>query len=63
MDRQGKVRARTWGAEREVPDDEWKHATTAFDLDSWIAQYCPELGSPQPWKGRTQVDLSRLPVQ
>ena len=23
----------------------------AFDLDSWITQYCPELGSPQPWKG------------
>lgn len=22
-----------------------------FNLDSWIAQYCPELGSPQPWKG------------
>ena len=22
-----------------------------FDLDAWIAQYCPELGSPQPWKG------------
>ena len=35
----------------DVPDDEWKHAMPAFDLDSWIAQYCPELGSPQPWKG------------
>ena len=33
------------------PDDDWKHAMPAFDLDSWIAQYCPELGSPQPWKG------------
>ena len=33
------------------PDDEWKHTMPAFDLDSWIAQYCPELGSPQPWKG------------
>ena len=22
-----------------------------FNLDSWITQYCPELGSPQPWKG------------
>ena len=22
-----------------------------FNLDSWIVQYCPELGSPQPWKG------------
>ena len=32
------------------PDDEWKHTMPAFDLDSWIAQYCPELGSPQPWK-------------
>ena len=25
--------------------------TSDFKLDSWIAQYCPELGSPQPWKG------------
>ena len=33
------------------PDDEWKHTMPAFDLDSWIAQYCPELGSPQPWNG------------
>ena len=22
-----------------------------FNLDSWITQYCPELGSPQLWKG------------
>ena len=35
----------------DVPDDEWKHTMPAFDLDFWIAQYCPELGSPQPWKG------------
>ena len=35
----------------DVPDDERKHIMPAFDLDSWIAQYCPELGSPQPWKG------------
>ena len=35
----------------DIPDDEWKHTMPAFDLDSWIAQYCPELGSPQPWKG------------
>ena len=35
----------------DSPDDEWKHTMPAFDLDSWIAQYCPELGSPQPWKG------------
>ena len=35
----------------DLPDDEWKHTMPAFDLDSWIAQYCPELGSPQPWKG------------
>ena len=35
----------------DVPDDEWKHTMPAFDLDSWIAQYCPELGTPQPWKG------------
>ena len=35
----------------DVPDDERKHIIPAFDLDSWIAQYCPELGSPQPWKG------------
>lgn len=35
----------------DVPDDEWKHTMPAFDLDSWIAKYCPELGSPQPWKG------------
>ena len=35
----------------DVPDDEGKHTMPAFDLDSWIAQYCPELGSPQPWKG------------
>lgn len=35
----------------DVPNDEWKHTMPAFDLDSWIAQYCPELGSPQPWKG------------
>lgn len=35
----------------DVPGDEWKHTMPAFDLDSWIAQYCPELGSPQPWKG------------
>ena len=35
----------------DVPDDAWKHTMPAFDLDSWIAKYCPELGSPQPWKG------------
>lgn len=35
----------------DAPDDDWKHTMPAFDLDSWIAQYCPELGSPQPWKG------------
>ena len=35
----------------DVPDDDWKHTMPAFDLDSWIAQYCPELGSPQSWKG------------
>ena len=35
----------------DAPDDEWKHTIPAFNLDSWIAQYCPELGSPQPWKG------------
>ena len=35
----------------DVPDDAWKHTMPAFDLDSWIAQYCPELGSPQPWRG------------
>ena len=35
----------------DLPDDEWKHTMPAFDLDSWITQYCPELGSPQPWKG------------
>lgn len=39
------------GTQTDVPDDEWKHTMPAFDLDSWIAQYCPELGSPQPWKG------------
>lgn len=38
-------------SQTDVPDDEWKHTMPAFDLDSWIAQYCPELGSPQPWKG------------
>ena len=38
-------------SQTDVPDDEWKHTMSAFDLDSWIAQYCPELGSPQPWKG------------
>ena len=35
----------------DAPDDDWKHTMPAFDLDSWITQYCPELGSPQPWKG------------
>ena len=35
----------------DLPDDEWKHTMPVFDLDSWITQYCPELGSPQPWKG------------
>ena len=38
-------------SQTDVPDDEWKHTMPAFDLDSWITQYCPELGSPQPWKG------------
>ena len=38
-------------SQADVPDDERKHIIPAFDLDSWIAQYCPELGSPQPWKG------------
>ena len=38
-------------SQTDGPDDEWKHTMPAFDLDSWIAQYCPELGSPQPWKG------------
>ncbi len=22
-----------------------------FDIDTWIAKYCPELGASQPWKG------------
>ena len=35
----------------DAPDEEWKHTMPVFDLDAWIAQYCPELGSPQPWKG------------
>ncbi|MDD3967082.1 MAG: hypothetical protein PHP63_08570, partial [Candidatus Marinimicrobia bacterium] len=26
-------------------------APSNFDLDNWIRQYCPELGSPQDWKG------------
>ena len=31
-------------------------APLKFDIDSWIRQYCPELGSPQPWKdGRRWV--------
>ena len=25
--------------------------TNAFDLDDWIAKYCPDLGSPVEWKG------------
>ncbi len=24
---------------------------SAFDIDTWIAKYCPELGASQPWKG------------
>lgn len=39
------------GTQADLPDDERKHIMPAFDLESWIAQYCPELGSPQPWKG------------
>lgn len=38
-------------SQADVSDDERKHIMPAFDLDSWIAQYCSELGSPQPWKG------------
>ena len=35
----------------DLPDDDWKHRMPALNRDSWIAQYCPELGSPQPWRG------------
>ena len=38
-------------SQADVPDDDRKHTMPAFDLDSWIAHYCLELGSPQPWKG------------
>lgn len=45
------VSYRSEDTQTDGPDDEWKHTMPAFDLDAWIAQYCPELGSPQPWKG------------
>ncbi|MDD4818553.1 MAG: hypothetical protein PHI85_11365, partial [Victivallaceae bacterium] len=34
------------GGESVCPD-----APSNFNLDNWIRQYCPELGSPQDWKG------------
>ena len=37
-------------SQADVPDDDRKHTMPAFDLDSWIAHYCLELGSPQPLK-------------
>ena len=32
-------------------DIEAGNTPQVFDLDSWIRQYCPELGSQQDWKG------------
>ena len=32
-------------SQADVPDDDRKHTMPAFDLDSWIAHYCLELGS------------------
>ena len=32
-----------------------------FDLDSWIARFCPELGQPQVWKDGSIDELSSLP--
>lgn len=33
-------------SQADVPDDDRKHTMPAFDLDSWIAHYCLEFGSP-----------------
>jgi hypothetical protein len=36
-----------------IPD---RNTQSAFNIDEWITQYCPELGQPQPWKdGRRWV--------
>ena len=33
------------------PSEPLKTVTDGFNIDRWLAQYCPDLGSPQPWKG------------
>ena len=44
------ITAATWKTGMQYEEEPVPH-DTAFDIDSWIRQYCPELGSPQPWKG------------
>lgn len=34
-----------------VADRPAPQVSPAFDLDAWIAEFCPELGEPQPWQG------------
>lgn len=44
------ITAATWKTGIQYEEEPVPH-DTAFDIDSWITQYCPDLGSPQPWKG------------
>ena len=44
------ITAATWKTGMQYEEEPVPH-DTAFDIDSWIRQYCPELGSPQDWKG------------
>lgn len=44
------ITAATWKTGMQYEEEPVPH-DTAFDIDSWIRQYCPEVGSPQDWKG------------
>ena len=36
---------------QESANDSERTVSDGFDIDRWLAQYCPELGASQPWKG------------
>ena len=35
--------------------------SSKFNIDAWIAQYCPELGQPQDWKGGRRWVFNECP--
>jgi len=45
--------AASWKSSQEAGSSQAKPRSVSgeFDLDDWIRQYCPELGTPSEWKG------------